>query len=88
MSDGHRAYPPCAAEIGVSHVILNLSKRKRVQEPFHIQTVNSRQSQLKGFMHRFNGVATKYLDNYLLCFDQFELEKAPPRTCLVKAIER
>ena len=88
VSDGHRAYPPCATEIGVRHVVLNLSKRKRVQGPFHIQTVNSRHSQLKGFMHRFNGVATKYLENYLLWFDHFELKKAHPRTCLASAIER
>ena len=32
---------------------------------YHIQNVNSYGSRLKGWMRRFNGVATKYLDSYL-----------------------
>jgi hypothetical protein len=32
---------------------------------YHIQNVNAYDSRLKGWMHRFHGVATKYLENYL-----------------------
>ena len=46
VTDGHRAYPPCAAALGVHHESLNLSGGERVREVFHIQTVNNRHSQL------------------------------------------
>jgi hypothetical protein len=32
---------------------------------FHIQNVNAFHSRLKKWIRRFNGVSTKYLDNYL-----------------------
>ncbi|MCP5092701.1 MAG: IS1595 family transposase, partial [Gammaproteobacteria bacterium] len=86
VSDGHRAYPPCAAALGVRHEALNLSGGERVRDAFHIQTVNSRHSQLKDFLRRYRGVATKYLDNYLRWFQRIELENASPRTCLATAI--
>ena len=33
--------------------------------PYHIQTANSFHSNLKSWIRRFNGVATKYLENYV-----------------------
>lgn len=86
VTDGHRAYPHCAAALGVRHEALNLSGGERVRDAFHIQTVNSRHSQLKDFLRRYRGVATKYLDNYLRWFQRIELENASPRTCLANAI--
>ncbi len=88
VSDGHRAYPPCAAAMGVRHEALNHSKGQRVRNAIHIQTVNSRHGQLKGFLRRCRGVATKYLDNCLRWFQQVELNSASPRTCLANAIDR
>ena len=41
VTDGHRAYPPCAAALGVHHQGLNLSGGNRVRGVFHIQTVNN-----------------------------------------------
>ena len=49
VSDGHRGYPPCATAMGVRHEALNLSAGERARGAFHIQTVNSRHSQLKDF---------------------------------------
>ena len=86
VTDGHRAYPPCAAALGVHHEALNLSGGNRVRDVFHIQTVNNRHSQLKNFLRRYRGVANKYLDNYLRWFQRLELENASPRTCLATAI--
>ena len=37
----------------------------------HMNTINSFHSGLKKFMIRFNGVATKYLDNYINYFREF-----------------
>ena len=64
VSDGCQSYRPCAAAMGVRHEALNLSAGERVRGAFHIQTVNSRHSQLKDFLRRYRGIATKYLGNY------------------------
>ena len=88
VSDGHRADLPCAAAMGVRHEALNLSGGERVRNAFHIQTVNSRQGQLKGFLRRDRGIATQYLDNDLRWFQQVELDNAAPRTSRANAIDR
>ena len=86
VSDGHRAYPPCAAAMGIRHEPLNVSGGERVRDAFHIRTVNNRHSRLKAFLRRYRGIATKYLDNYLRWFHSIVLETASPRTCLAGAI--
>ena len=53
----------------------------------HIQTVNSRHSQIKNFLRGFRGIATKYLDSYLRWFHLIELGDQPsPRVCLKAAM--
>ena len=86
VTDGNRAYPPCATALGLHHEALNLSAGERVRDAFHIQTVNNRHSRLKDFLRRYRGIATKYLDNYLRWFQRIELENASPRACLATAI--
>ena len=87
VSDGHGSYPPCAAAMGVRHEALNLSSGERVRDAFHIQTVNSRHSQLKGFLRRYRGISTKYLDSYLRWFHLIGMVgRASPRACLAAAI--
>ena len=45
---------------------VNLAAGVRVIERiFHVQNVNAFDSRLKGWMVKFNGVATKYLESYL-----------------------
>jgi transposase-like protein len=65
VSDAAAAYCAFAAKAGLAHVPLNLSAGERVRGIYHIQNVNNYDSRLKGWMRRFNGVATKYLDSYL-----------------------
>jgi hypothetical protein len=49
----------------MGHKILNFTKGIGVIEKvFHIQNVNSDHGRLHGWKLHFNGVATKYLDNY------------------------
>ena len=88
VSDGRRAWPPCATEIGARNEALNLSGGERVRDTFHIQTVNNRHSQLKSFLRRFRGVVTKYTDNYLRLLQRIALENASSRTCLAAASDR
>ncbi len=65
VSDGAERYRRIADARGILHVSLNLSAGKRTWGVYHIQNVNSYDGRLKGWMKPFNGVATKYLPNYL-----------------------
>ena len=65
-SDGHKSYQAFARVTGIIHQPVNLSAGIRVADKaFHVQNVNAYDSRLKGWMIRFHGVATKYLDHYL-----------------------
>ena len=65
-SDGAYVYKWVAKSFGIPHESLNLSKGLRIKKRiFHVQNVNAYDSRLKRWMERFNGVATKYLPNYL-----------------------
>ena len=64
-SDGAAAYRIAAAHLGISHRAVNLSRGVRVRGAYHVQNVNAYDSRLKGWMARFHGVATKYLEHYL-----------------------
>ena len=65
-SDGHKSYQAFARIAGIIHQPVNLSAGIRVADKaFHVQNVNAYDSRLKGWMMRFHGVATKYLDHYL-----------------------
>jgi hypothetical protein len=57
---------------------------------FHIQNVNAYDSRLKGWMRRFHGVATQYLENYLGWRRMLERYKTAitPKLCLAEALGR
>jgi len=65
VSDGAKAYCAFASKACLAHVALNFAAGERVRGIYHVQNVNNYGSRLKGWMRRFNGVATKYLDSYL-----------------------
>ena len=89
VSDANRCYPPVAAALDIPHESINGAAGERVRGALHIQTVNSRHSQIKGFLRGFRGIATKYLDSYLRWFHLIELGDQPsPRVCLEAAIAR
>jgi len=52
-----------ADNIGVTHHPVNLSAGIRVDGPWHVQNVNAYHSRPKSWMHRFKGVATRYMDS-------------------------
>ena len=64
VTDGHAAYPDFARRNGMTHHALD-SRVSADNRSIHLQNVNSLHSQVKRFMKPFNGVATKYLDNYM-----------------------
>jgi transposase-like protein len=65
VSDGRPAYSAFAAEHGLLHIAIVAAQGQHVYEGFHIQNVNNYTGRLKGWLRRFNGVATHYLDSYL-----------------------
>ncbi len=65
ISDKNHAYQKFARENKVTHLGLKGGKPDKVNKAYHIQNINAYHSRLKGWMQRFNGVATKYLDNYM-----------------------
>jgi len=74
-TDGLNVYRTLAAELKLQHEVLRAYWEERVRGPFHIQNVNNYHSRWKGWMRRFNGVATHYLPNYLGWFRN--LDRAP-----------
>lgn len=63
-TDKHNAYVGFAEREGIN--LLQLKSTQRVSGTLGIQHINGYHSQLKTFMERFHGVATKYLNNYLV----------------------
>ena len=88
VSDGARAYASFAFEAGIGHVGLTGRRGERRRGVFHIQNVNAYQSRLKTWMRRFNGVATKYLPNYLGWRHLFECkgDTISAQRCLLAAL--
>jgi len=65
VSDGNRTYCGFAQDAHLAHEAVNLSAGERVNGAIHVQNVNAYHGRLKQWLHRFHGVATAYLDNYL-----------------------
>lgn len=62
-TDSHKSYIQLAQNLGIE---LQQVKRGKYKEGiYHIQHINAFHSKLKKWMDRFNGVATKYLANYM-----------------------
>ena len=63
VTDKLNSYVRFAKANGITLVQLKTGKAKK--DIYNIQHINSYHSQLKKFMRGFNGVSTKYLNNYL-----------------------
>ena len=65
VTDSHRGYCKLANQYGASHILI--PRKCHVAQGFNIQTVNYYHSVLKGMINiHFKGVATKYLNNYVV----------------------
>ena len=84
-SDSHRSYTAFAKDVKVEHKKFNASKgQRKVEKIYHVQNVNNMDKRLRAFMQSFNGVATKYLQNYLNWF--LVLEKIKNNTKRMAAV--
>lgn len=87
-TDSAGVYAAFARATGIAHRPINIRQGPRIVEGvFHIQNVNAYDSRLKGWMRRFHGVATKYLENYLGWRRMLERYKntITPSACLAEA---
>lgn len=71
-TDSWRAFKTYAAEKGMDIYQFKSDGKVRTKGLYHIQNVNNYHRRLKGWIQRFNGVATKYLNNYLTWFQVLE----------------
>lgn len=68
-TDSHRSYSAFARSQGLQHEKIKANKGQYVKDQvFHVQHVNNMTQRLRSWMVRFNGVSTKYLQNYLNWF--------------------
>ena len=56
--------------------LIQISALKRTQGMFNIQHINNYHGRLKEFIRKFHGVATKYLNNYLVWHNLVNYAKA------------
>ncbi len=62
-TDGHRSFEAFAKENKLAHQTVKVSAKQYKKEIYHVQHI--KQHKKKDWMINFNGVATKYLQNYL-----------------------
>ena len=68
-SDSHPSYIAFAKSNKIEHKTIRAKDKKYVKEgKYHIQHVNQSAKELKEWLEIFNGVSTKYLQNYLNWF--------------------
>lgn len=84
ISDGNPSYAAFCQQEKLSHEVINLSKGQRVNGAYHLQHVNAYHSRFKQWLHRFHGVASHYLSNYLGWRRCFENPSSPTPDALLK----
>jgi transposase-like protein len=68
-TDSYKVYKGLAKKEGLNHkAVTHLGKPTQKNKVYHIQTVNNLHKAIKDHLSRFNGVSSKYLQNYLYWF--------------------
>lgn len=70
-TDSHKSYIQFANDLSLEHKRIKRGKHK--EGLYHIQHINALHSNLKKWMNRFNGVATKYINNYIKWFKWLQI---------------
>jgi transposase-like protein len=65
VTDSHPAYRAFARAANISHQAVNLQAGERIRGAVHVQNVNAYHRRFRQWLARFNGVASRYLPNYL-----------------------
>ena len=67
-SDAWRSYSMFARQKGLDHYSIKSTEAHVKKGIYHIQNVNNYHKRLKDWLAHFNGIASKYLNNYLAWF--------------------
>lgn len=68
-TDSYKVYIGLAKKDGLNHkAVTHLGRSIQKNKAYHIQTVNNLHKEIKEHLSRFNGVSSKYLQNYLYWF--------------------
>lgn len=68
-TDSYKVYVGLAKKEGLNHkAVTHLGRPIQKNKAYHIQTVNNLHKELRNHLRRFNGVSSKYLQNYLYWF--------------------
>jgi transposase-like protein len=70
-TDSHKSYIQFAQNLDIE--LQQIKRGKHKEGIYHIQHINAFHSKLKKWMDNFNGVATKYLANYMYWFKWLEV---------------
>lgn len=88
-SDTHHSYIGFASQNNIEHKTVKVSAKELVkEEKYHVQHVNQTAGELKKWLEGFNGVSTKYLQQYLNWFaikKQIENASVPIKTLILLA---
>ena len=63
-SDGEKSYKDFVKEHDYKHIVIKSGRYKN--GIYHLNHINAYHNGLKGFIRKFNGVSTKYLNNYIV----------------------
>jgi len=85
VTDGNAAYRYFALEAGITHEAVNLRAGIRTRGAIHVQNVNAYHGRFHQWLSRFNGVATRYLRNYLTWRQVLDAKKLDSSVALLKA---
>ena len=81
-----------AKDEGIAIETITASKGEHVVEGvIHVQNTNAYTSRLKRWMRPFNGVATKYLPNYIgwrRMLEIYDPDSLTPKNCLISALRK
>jgi transposase-like protein len=86
VTDSAKNFGRTFRKMAIHHERVNLAQKQRVNGPFHVQTANGIHSLFRRFLRPFNGVATKYLANYLEWFRTLEHRHASTRFAFLSSI--
>lgn len=82
-TDSHRSFTAFAKAEGIPHQKIHARKKQYVKDKiYHVQNANQTARAVKDWMTGFNGVATKYLQNYMSWF--MVLEQIKGKTDRIK----
>lgn len=88
-TDSHRSYTAFTNGNNIKHVKIKTSKGNYKKGIYHVQHVNQKAADLKKWLSGFNGVSTKYLQNYLNWYalkDKIEKSALPTITAIGYAV--